>query len=363
MINLSLNFNLKKEDFAIAVSGGVDSMALAFLVKKQFPHIKFTAIIVDHKFRPESRKEAKEVKKYLEKNGVKSVILSQKKINQGLNITEESLRELRYSLITNYCKKYKIKNVLMAHHLDDNIETFLMRVERGSGLQGLSSIQNISEINGIKFIRPLLSYSKYELKEFLIQNKIKWFEDPSNASKKFTRNKLRSALLEISDYQTLSKRINLVIENISRANNFIELEVEKFLQENCKNILNNCYEIRQDIIRQTHTEIAFRAIKMILLKIYNSIRKNGEKIKKNEIRLEVIKNIYEKIVNEEKHTFTSNYCEIIIDNDFVYIFPELSKINSYKPLGIKNLDEIKKNHPQLKKYNYKILRTLDKNLF
>ncbi|MDX1949740.1 MAG: tRNA lysidine(34) synthetase TilS [Rickettsiales bacterium] len=364
-VKISKNYFTNIKNFAIAVSGGLDSMALAFLVKKQFPKLKFTALIVDHKFRRESTKEANEVKKYLEKNDVNAVVLTPLTINhQPSTISEESLRNLRYNLITKYCKENNIKNVFLAHHKDDNVETFLMRLERGSGLQGLSAIKEKSSINGINFIRPLLNYSKNDLKNFLIENKIKWFEDSSNQNQKFTRNKIRTALQDISDYDLLSNRINSVIENISRANDFIEIETENFFKKLCKNIFDNIYEISLNDFINLHSEIAFRIIKKILLEISQNIRKTKENIiENNELRFDSIKNIYLKICIKKNFSMTYNFCEIMLENDKIYFFPELSKISSFTPIGKKNLDEFKKKNPKLKNIHYKLLRTLDNNYF
>ncbi len=339
---------------AIAVSGGCDSIALTFLIKKYFPKLKFTALIVDHKFRKESTKEAKWVQKYLEKNNIKAIILSPAslKTKQPIKVTEESLRDLRYSLIIDYCKKNKINTILTAHHLDDNIETFLMRLERGSGIDGLSSIPQKNNINTIDFIRPLLSFTKDELKNFLIQNKIKWVEDPSNESDRFTRNKIRKALAKTSDYDLLRKRLSGVIENITRVSDYIKTQEEKEFQHLCKISEYGYTEINIAEFLKLHEEIAFRIIKKLLSSFSTS-----------DIRFDNIKTIHNHIISKKNFDITSNNTEIMSENGSIYFFPELSKIKSYAPLGEKGLSSLRKKNIKLPKLHHKILRTLPMDFF
>jgi tRNA(Ile)-lysidine synthase len=185
--NLGLN---KSEKIAVAVSGGSDSTALCFLCHQA--KLKFTPIIVDHGWRKNSAKEAKQVKAYLEKHlkSTKVSILTNKKPIPKTNI-EEFLRDVRYELLFDFCKKNGIKKILTAHHLDDQIETFLMRLERGSGLDGLTGIKERNKVKGFELIRPLLDFTKEELTELLKKNKLKWISDPSNENIELTRNNIR----------------------------------------------------------------------------------------------------------------------------------------------------------------------------
>ena len=129
------------ENFIVAVSGGPDSLALAFLSKiysiKKNLISKF--FIVDHKLRPESTKEANTVKKILMKYSIKTQILTWKGIKPSKNI-QSLARNKRYELLFNQCKKFQIKNILLGHHQDDLFENFFIRMLRGSGLKGLISL-------------------------------------------------------------------------------------------------------------------------------------------------------------------------------------------------------------------------------
>ena len=184
---------LKKKTFLVAVSGGPDSLALAALAKSYNykNKCKVYYALVDNNIRKNSSNEAKSVKKLLKKYQIKVDILKNKKKITG-NIQGEA-RKIRYNLLTNFCKKKKIKSILTAHNLEDQVETFFIRLSRGSGLQGLSSMKQADKINGnINLIRPLLDFKKSQLINI---SKIifgKYFKDPTNKNTKYLRTRVRN---------------------------------------------------------------------------------------------------------------------------------------------------------------------------
>jgi tRNA(Ile)-lysidine synthetase, N-terminal domain len=204
--NIYLSFekklnSFKKKTFLIAVSGGPDSLALTALAKAynyQYK-CKIYYVLVDHNIRKNSLNEAKSVKKLLKKYHITLHILRSKKIIR--NNIQSKARTVRYNLITNFCKKKKIKTILTAHNLEDQVETFFIRLSRGSGLQGLSSMKQIHKIDhNISLIRPLLDFKK---KQLINISKIifgKYFKDPTNKNTKYLRTRIRNlkTLLETS---------------------------------------------------------------------------------------------------------------------------------------------------------------------
>jgi len=148
--------HLKGKKFLVAVSGGPDSLALAYLSKIFCNELNysFSAIIIDHGVRKKSDQEAKKVKQLLLKHKIKSSVF---KINckSGKNFHLEA-RKKRYEKISSFCKKNKIKSVLLGHHLDDVVENFYIRLSRGSGLSGLTPIKKVSKLNGQTYLRPFL---------------------------------------------------------------------------------------------------------------------------------------------------------------------------------------------------------------
>ena len=146
-LNLVLLRKNRVKSFVVAVSGGPDSMALAYLAnllaikKKQ----KAFFVLVDHGIRKNSQKEALKVKKLLKQKGINLKILKNK--TKILKNIQKNARDVRYEILTNFCNKNRIKFLLTAHHIDDQVETFLIRLSRGSGIEGLSSMSEITILN------------------------------------------------------------------------------------------------------------------------------------------------------------------------------------------------------------------------
>ena len=185
--------NLKTKSFVVAVSGGPDSLALAALTKAfsyEYKY-KFFYALIDHKLRKNSSVEAKKVKTLLKKFNISITIIPNKR--RILKNVQSQARSIRYKLLSNFCIKKKIKTVITAHNLEDQVETFFIRLSRGSGLTGLSGMKSLSKLdNNVVLFRPLLNVKKVVL--IRITKKIfgKYFNDPSNKSKKYLRTKIRN---------------------------------------------------------------------------------------------------------------------------------------------------------------------------
>ena len=157
---------LNKKSYTVGVSGGPDSLALVALTKAYSfkKKTKFHYVLVDHNIRQNSKKEAKQVKNLLKKNKINlTIILNKKKIEKNI---QGLARKIRYEILSDYCRRNKINTLLTAHNLEDQVETFFIRLSRGSGLKGLSSMNFLSKIgNRINLYRPLLDTKK----KFLIK--------------------------------------------------------------------------------------------------------------------------------------------------------------------------------------------------
>lgn len=214
--------HIRVKRFAIGVSGGADSLALALIFKEAYPQYHLVALTVDHQLRPTSRQEAEYVTKVMKRHGIEHHILTWhgKKPQTGI---EEAAREARYRLLCDWCQQHQISYLAVAHHLLDQAETFLMRLQRGSGLFGLSSIQDISLLNGVSIIRPLLYTHPLLLKEYLQKKNISWVEDESNQCKDFLRVKMRQFLPFLTEQTTISaERLCEAVLQLQKARSFIE---------------------------------------------------------------------------------------------------------------------------------------------
>ncbi len=234
--NIKISFtkkikSFKKKIFLIAVSGGPDSLALAALAKSYSysAKCKFYYVLVDHNIRKNSSNEAIQVKKLLKKNKINLIILkNKKKIKSNI---QGAAREIRYKLLTNYCKKRNIPTVVTAHNLEDQVETFFMRLSRGSGLQGLSSMQQISKIEKINLFRPLLDCKKLNLVKISKIIYGSFFRDPSNKNNKFLRIKIRKLKKNLENSGISYEQIIKSINNLASSRDTLNLYFNKIYQD------------------------------------------------------------------------------------------------------------------------------------
>tara|TARA_B100001093_G_scaffold150109_1_gene142825 strand:+ start:92 stop:1117 length:1026 start_codon:yes stop_codon:yes gene_type:complete len=221
------------KDFIVAVSGGPDSLALSFLAKiysiKKSLNVKY--FIVDHKLRKESTLETRIVQRNLKKFFINLNILTWRGHKPKKNI-QSIARDKRYELLIYEAKKYKIKNILLGHHLDDLFENFFIRILRGSGLNGLISFGRDAVKDNINLIRPLINIDKNDLVH--ISNYVfgSYIKDPSNIDYKFKRVKIRNFLNQLSLEGLDRNKFFLTIKNLKVANKNIKFYVTKNLKEN-----------------------------------------------------------------------------------------------------------------------------------
>jgi tRNA(Ile)-lysidine synthase len=210
----------ESEPIALAVSGGVDSMAMMHW------HAECAAaavvLHVNHHLRPASDAEAGHVAAEAERLGLRCEILhwAGEKPASGI---EAAARKARYGLMLDWCRKNNVKVLMTAHQADDQIETFLMNLGRGSGVYGLGGIRAESMQGGVVIARPLLHAFRRELQNWCDSRGVKYFLDEMNEDEGFTRVRIRKSrrsaqsLLGISD-----ERILLAIGNLGRAREALE---------------------------------------------------------------------------------------------------------------------------------------------
>jgi len=259
-----------KEDLAVAVSGGPDSLALAYLTKcySLKNNIKVKYYIVNHKLRKEALLEAETVKKVLRKIDIQCTILNWNGKKPAQNI-QAIARNKRYSLLANECKKNNIKNLLLGHHLNDLFENFLIRIVRGSGLNGLISFSKNTKYRGqnLNIIRPLLNFEKKDLT--YISNEVFSFfiKDPSNINEAYKRTRIRNLLFSLEKEGLDKKKLKLTINNLKDSNKSIKFYVDRNLEKNVVFFKSkNTYILSNDFIDQSH-EIIFRSLTQIIQKL------------------------------------------------------------------------------------------------
>ena len=177
----------------VGCSGGADSIALvwsASVVCKRL-NLNLGVLIVDHQLIAESNQVAENTKKQCAEFGINQIIVKKIKVvleNEGL---ESAARKARYKAFEEVIKETNAKALMLAHTQDDQAETMLMRLTRGSGAKSLSAM---SEVSG-KYLRPFLHVRKFEIKDALEKEDIKYWNDPANSNSDFLRVKVRNELI------------------------------------------------------------------------------------------------------------------------------------------------------------------------
>ena len=194
---------IRRDDRVIVgVSGGVDSVALLHLLVRLRPSLRLTlyAVHVDHQLRAESTEDASFVQELAAGLRV-PVVVDRRDVaalcrREGWSL-EDGARRIRYQCFVEAAAHHSAKVVALAHTADDQAETVLMRLLRGSGLTGLSGIPVMREIAGVRIVRPLLQCWRKELAAYLTGVDLAHREDASNADRRFVRNRIRHELLPI----------------------------------------------------------------------------------------------------------------------------------------------------------------------
>ena len=180
------------EYVVIGVSSGPDSMALLHMLENNLK-CKLVCAHINHNVRKESNEEESYLKEYCSK---KNIIFESYKIKSYTeNNFENEARNKRYSFYETLLKKYNSHNLFLAHHGDDLIETVIMKIIRGSNLEGYAGIKTYSHLENYKIIRPLLSLTKDDILKYNKEHNIKYYIDNTNENTMYTRNRYRKYIL------------------------------------------------------------------------------------------------------------------------------------------------------------------------
>ncbi len=249
---------------ALAVSGGPDSMALMHLARRWCPltgrkPAAITVLTVDHGLRPEAKDEAAFVAQEAARLGFAHATLSWagEKPKTGI---QAAARRARYDLMTAHCRAQGIACLATAHTSDDQAETLLMRLRRGSGLDGLAAMAAVSERGGFPILRPLLPFSKARLVAYLKDRGVPFVTDPSNSNAAFERVRLRHAMKALAAAGIGRQALTLTAARLGRSRDALSQAARDFLERNFRAMPLGQGETGLEDFEALPRDIALRAL-------------------------------------------------------------------------------------------------------
>lgn len=264
-----------KASLAVGVSGGADSLCLALCLAKwaRKKGCCLTALTVNHGLRPESRAEAEAVRRVMRAHRIPHRILTWEgeKPRSGL---EEKARDKRYELLTQACRAEEIGYLFLAHHQEDQAETFWARLSRGSGLDGLAGMPACSRRGGIVLMRPFLTVSKRDILAWAKQRELAWAEDPMNQDEAYERVRWRKRQAVLTEIGLTPAMAAKSAERLRRAQQALTRAADVFCAQGVRWEPQGYALISQALFKEQPAEIQIRA----LLRILESIGGAAQKI-------------------------------------------------------------------------------------
>jgi tRNA(Ile)-lysidine synthase len=280
---------------AVAVSGGGDSVALMHLLtawaKKSRvspPHV----VTVDHGLRKDSAADARRVVRWAKSAGLKPKALRWTGPKPKSDV-EAAAREARYRLIGDWARKNKIAALYVAHTRDDQAETFLLRLMRGSGLDGLAAMRTVAgyplaQFRELSIVRPLLSLEREQIRAHLAALGLDWLEDEMNADDRFARVRLRQSWAAFEKAGLSKKRLASAATHLARAREALDAVTEAVLRRACRRFGSG---VLVDVTALTSAprEIGLRALAQLLMIV------SGQTYRP---RFERLERLFDRLANE-----------------------------------------------------------------
>ena len=214
----------------VAVSGGSDSTALLILCAQLSGTDALRAVTVDHGLRVDAQAEARQVAQLCARLKIPHDILKLD-LNDGSDLQARARTE-RYVALSDWALQKGVDAVALGHTKDDVAEGFLMRLARGSGVDGLAAMPEMFERNGVRFVRPLLGTLRHDLQTYLHEHGLTWSEDPSNQDPRFTRVKMRQAQPHLDDLGLTTQRLSQTADWMRAASDVLETAADRWIEQN-----------------------------------------------------------------------------------------------------------------------------------
>lgn len=255
---------------AVAVSGGGDSVALMHLLRDWAKKARVdppVVVTVDHGLQPGSSTNARKVLRWARALDLKAHLLAWNGSKPKSNIEAEA-RQARYRLMGDWCRKHGVATLYVGHTRDDLAETFLLRLARGSGLDGLAAMRTVAAypIPGFEelgLVRPLIEFERSALRNHLKARAQEWIEDPMNSDPRFSRVRIREAMVSLEAAGLTPVRIAHAASHLSRAREALDVVTAAVLKRACRSE-GDAVLVEASALLSAPREVGLRALAQLL---------------------------------------------------------------------------------------------------
>lgn len=329
-------FFTKNETIVVALSGGVDSMVLLDILNKLELDLNLIISHVNHKKRKESDIEYDHIENLAKRLDIpfEGYIT---KDNQNVNFHEDS-RNQRYTFFKAVAQKYKASKIVVAHHLDDQVETTLMRITRGTSFSGYAGIPEIRKDRNISIVRPLMEITKEEILNYADKYKVTFYEDSSNEEDYYTRNRYRHNIIPLlkKENPNLNEKIMQFKDYIESADLVLNRLKDEYIKKNC--FYNN-------INLETFNELD-KIIKIKVLKHLVNVTTN------NKVE-----------VSYDQYTSMIKLCLCDTPNQTISLGKNYNFVKEYKFIYVEKKEEIIKQNIEIKDFGEYFISDNDSYIF
>ena len=314
---LSFTFNLNSNQIfyrkiALAFSGGADSICLLLLINiiSNELSLEFIVLNINHKLKDTCNNKKKFIY-YINSNLIKyyTVVWSHKGISNNI---QKNARNARYYILLYLCNKFNIKYLFIGHQINDQIETILHKILKKYTLCKFINVSELKYVNNIYIYRPLIHFSKTQILDFIIKNKVFWFEDTANYNLDYDRIKIRQILKILNYKNNISRKIKMILVNILKINLLTTHYINKIFFQWC--CWGNCGEIfmKKKFITYFENEIIYKVVDKICKIITNNAL--------HYVKLIFFINYINDIRKKKYCKYNIYQCQIISTKKYIFIF-------------------------------------------
>jgi bifunctional protein TilS/HprT len=291
------------EKVLVCVSTGVDSMALLDILYRLQQDLKLTIIVahVNHQKRKISDVEEEFIIDFCEKQNLK-IYTKRLDLDTQQNFQAEA-RDKRYQFFLEIANKEDIKKIVLAHHADDNIETIMMRIIRGSNFAGYAGMRVKSDFQGVTVLRPMLTINKKQILQYAKERKLRYFEDESNFTDVYKRNRIRQNILPFLYFEeeNVDDKFAYFSQTIFEAAKIIEDKIDEFIGEHIE-VLPNKISFLKDVFLNQSEFVQREIIFEILKREYLSLATVDEIIKQiHSAKANIVNYVFEELTMSKEY--------------------------------------------------------------